>query len=411
MADSKVDNEGHLKELPREMQIFIKSIVSRHGGGRLSHEEKGLHLYIPCPLCLEEKGARELESKHLTINVDKFFRRGSYRNQKGNSNIWSCYCHRKEAEHSFSVPALQRYKHIKDRGYKPTVEMTVTYQDSKSLIKDDNGNLIPRHPGEVTPIIDLPDDHPAIQYLETRGYVPNKLYDHLRVSYCYKETPEDNGINGAKPWRYPKMPGGWKDTPQGRLIFFVDNFGIQKGWQARILEKDEDGYRWYWHPYKEQWEIIYKLTDDGPILRKDYDGDWMWKASKYRTSPGCHRNMVLMGLDKAKAWNDDRDMSSPLVFVVEGPLDAARIGPPAVAMMGKTLSSSQANLLRSFKHVVLVLDNDDAGSSGLTRAKHVLKQQSLDYSILEVPDGCKDIGEVPSEDIPDLIEPFIDACT
>jgi hypothetical protein len=62
----------------------------------------------------------------------------------------------------------------------------------------------------------LPEYHPARWHLETYRKVDlQRLTDMLRCGFCTKEYPESKV---HKIW-HGKFPGGWKDTPQGRIIF------------------------------------------------------------------------------------------------------------------------------------------------------------------------------------------------
>lgn len=406
-------NEAFLESLPREVQRFIRALVNKHGGGRLSQEAKGLHLYLPCPKCLEEKGSRELDSKHLTVNVDKYFSIGRYSNQPPKKAKWSAMCH-KDNSHLMTVDALLQYPSISLRGYDTGNKLTIAVQDESTFIDDGKGNKIPRHPGKVTPLTELPDSHPAVAYLKARGYSIPNLYNQFRVSYCYEEWPEEEpSATNRQGFKYKRLPGGWKDTPQGRIIFYVDVHGVQKGWQARIIDKVEDDWRWYWHPYDEQWEAVEHRQEDGSFLvRQDYcRGTFSWKPSKYRTASGCHRNQIVMGFDAALKWNEQHNIRTPVVFIVEGPLDAGRIGPPACAILGKSLSAEQAQLLRPFKKIVVVMDNDDAGRTGIIRAQNILGAAGVDYEICHIPDKFKDVGEMNGIDVARLIAPYIKQCT
>ena len=64
------------------------------------------------------------------------------------------------------------------------------------LVPDANGNLVPRDPGKVIPITELPPLHPAVVYLKERGFDLHSLYNQFKCSYCYEEQPEipDKGI-------------------------------------------------------------------------------------------------------------------------------------------------------------------------------------------------------------------------
>ena len=80
------------------------------------------------------------------------------------------------------------------------------------------------------------------------------------------------------------------------------------------------------------------------------------------------------------------------VVVVEGPIDAVRLGQhglPAVAIMGSSFSREQGAMLREFKKVYLALDADSAGDEAMAQGKKMLKQRVY---LLEMsyPEGMTD---------------------
>lgn len=387
---------SQLDGLPREVALFASAMARRHGSGRLAMEANGLHLYIPCPTCLEEKGARELDSRHMTINLDKYFCRNKFRRQPKHKADSSAICHKNPA-HKFKVSDLMAYEPIVDRGYDPQGLAVVSLEDD-SLVDDGKGNKVPRPPGKVISLVDLPEDHHARTYVEQRGFSCSDLVYQFDASYCFEEHPEQPAANGSSGYGYRRLGGDWKDTPQGRIIFNIDIYGVRKGWQARIIDTVHEGWKFYWHPYRNEWEGMEYLDNDGNwVLREPYASMVpRWNPSKYRTAKGCHRNSALMGFDAAVRWNSDRGDDS-VVFVVEGPLDAARIGPPACAILGKTISYNQAKLLRTFRRIVFVPDNDDAGKTSLLKAQSIFGSLNMDYEICEVNPRYKDIGAMPKD--------------
>ena len=85
--------------------------------------------------------------------------------------------------------------------------------------------------------------------------------------------------------------------------------------------------------------------------------------------------------------------------LVEGPLDAARIGPPAIALLGKVPSSMQVSrLITFFGQFVLVPDND----KNISRERRILDQERLERAFCTIPrrfqimnpwPGVKDAGD------------------
>lgn len=111
------------------------------------------------------------------------------------------------------------------------------------------------------------------------------------------------------------------------------------------------------------------------------------------------KSSILFGLDKAK-----RDIiAANTAIVVEGNLDviaAHECGVKnVVAICGTAMSESHLHLLlRYTNRIVLGLDNDDAGAAARSRSLDMIgyyaKNNLIDVSILEMPEGIKDINEL-----------------
>lgn len=426
MKELQQSGKATIDGLPREVTIVVKALADKHGGGILRSESHGLHLYIPCPECLKTNGTRELQAKHLAINIDKCFGLNTYKSYhrfthktangvlRGNVAL----CHKTNKK--WDIQTLINMPRLEDRGL-VAVNKEVTYAASNAiLLKDAKGSYIPYPPGECTPLSELPDNHPAIEYLLNRNYNIASLCHQFDASYCYQETPPDTRHTPEADKigvYYRNMPDGWKDTPQGRIIFNADIRGSRKGWQARVLDKKEDGWKWYWHPYREEWVAVEKEVENGTWeVRADYKEErYQWGPSKYKMATGSDitrgvgRSSILMGYDVALQWNRENS-KIPFAVLVEGPLDAGMVGPPAVAMLGKYLSDPQVTLLKAFKKIIVVLDNDEAGSTGVDRVRSALTEHHIKYVVCQVPSQYKDVGEMTHESAWRMLEPFTKDC-
>ena len=108
------------------------------------------------------------------------------------------------------------------------------------------------------------------------------------------------------------------------------------------------------------------------------------------------RNETLMGVDAAIKFNKVLGLKKPTAFIVEGPLDAARIGPGCVALLGKYMSERHADLLVSkFKRLIVVADNDKAGQEMANRIKQLMSERSVEVIFVDIPEQYKDVGEMP----------------
>lgn len=397
------------------MRILAEALSRIHGPSVIRNEANGYHIYLPSPECIKTDGKKEIYSKHLTVNASRYKQTDDWILKHGilNDDLakdFSAICHKTSTR--FKVSDLlneKKYPPLEKRGLQ-NISSTIIYAatlKTESLIDDGNGNLIPRDPGMVTPIIDLPPAHPAVVYLRNRGYDLKSLYRQFKCSYCYAEQPEipDKGIF------YKKLPLDFRDTPQGRIIFYSFINGIQVGWQARIIENVEGNNKYYWHPYKNTWTLAeHKDAKTGkwvaiPGIEIKLDNyEILWKPSKYKTAFGMLRNETIMGIDAAVEFNKMIGLVKPVVFIAEGPLDAGRIGPGGVALLGKYFSEKHADILISkFKKLVFVSDNDTAGTEFKTRAMQVMQDRIASVEFIAPPAQYKDIGDMPTEEAINLI--------
>ena len=154
-------------------------------------------------------------------------------------------------------------------------------------------------PGEVLPLADLPDNHPAVEWLAFEKRYTREMMRRYQLQYCI----------GAKA-QY--------GTAQNRIVFPVIMENQLVGWQCR------------------------------------YVGTTNWKLTpKYYTLPGMKKRFILYNFDLARQM--------PCVVVCEGPTSANAVGDHAVALFGKEMSPQQMNLLVTHwprKPIIMLLDPD-----------------------------------------------------
>jgi hypothetical protein len=355
---------------------LAEALARVHGFVSTRREESGDHFYLPCPICVEMDGRKELKSRHFAINVDQYFGIGVHALQRlagtktkargKKKTAENCTLCMKNGAHQFTVETLLRMPTLEQRGWpdiKPQVSGTPGKE--KYLVPDDMGNMIPDHPGKVIGIQGIPNNHPIHEFLSTRRYDMVQLNGHIRIAYCLEQAPEGEQYGNRF---YRSHTDNWKSTPQGRVIFYVDMPGrngmVQRGWQARYLEISEDlpnGRKRtrVWHPYRQEWNWIH---DDQGELLPIYGGTW-WPPVKYLTAPGSSRNNTLMGYPSVVAAAQSRaHVEIPTCVICEGPLDAARFPGYGLAVLGKFLSENQILLISArFRRVIIAFDNDKAG--------------------------------------------------
>jgi len=119
------------------------------------------------------------------------------------------------------------------------------------------------------------------------------------------------------------------------------------------------------------------------------------EGKDFKNTPGLPKSKVLFNLHRVR--------SSKFVYVVESSFDAIRldqVGFPAVATLGANVSSVQMKLLEKyFSDVILVADNDEAGSVMVER---ILGKIGSKVSVINIDKKYKDIGEMSDEEIKKL---------
>lgn len=392
---------------------LAERLAELHGRVSLARENRGLHIYMASPICLARDGSVEVSKRHLALNAERYLGLGAWADKAGTyepDNSALCM----KTGTPYQVSELLSMPPLSARGITDNIDHRVTVGTiERHLVPDGKGNMIPEGPGETTSLVDLPSDHPAIAYLTHRNFEAADLVAQFDACFCDRELPVDPA---AKRF-YRKLPLGMCDTPQGRIVLYCDVGGIRLGWQARLIDREvvAEGHvigREVLHPYTRQWVLTETFDQDRKrlmpvpdIARSELD----WNPSKYRTARSALRNQLLMGVDAAVEWNQKhRPGRPPMAILVEGPLDAGRFGPPGVAMLGKSLSIEQAELMsRFFRQVILVPDNDLAGRQQTAKIGATLLGK-VSCELAELPRGIKDAGEFPSREAAwEHIKPYI----
>ena len=110
-----------------------------------------------------------------------------------------------------------------------------------------------------------------------------------------------------------------------------------------------------------------------------------------------------MGFDAAVEFNKDKPKKDRFCIIVEGPLDAAKIGPPGIALLGKSMSQNQAKYIQSeFSKVYVMPDNDRAGEQMAECVERMLP--TLNVDIIDVPGNVKDVGDLSKEQVKQILK-------
>lgn len=413
-------SDSGFDSLAEPIRILILRLLSVHYVGTL-HVNKvqggSIELSIPDPDLLKEDGPKELNSRHLYINLTKCVAKA-----KPYPYVARCV----KSGKVWSVNDLLSYTPLFERkdtlgwnpmDYKRILTNRLTINGGMSTTVDGeldlNAKLI--EPGTIIPITDLPKDHPAVEYLLNRGYNLEKLYKQFECGYCIKENPQFKHIYGRDDDIAISSFNPIKTfTPQGRIVFFNRIDGHLTLWQARIIEQNVGNQKFYYCESGEESTVPtgwVQVAAINPITGK-YEPAWNIpnKAikKKYIIAPGAKASLNLFGFDAAVAWNKEHNTTKPIIGICEGILDAARLGPPFCAIMGASLSAGQIRLIANrFGGGILyyVPDHDEAGSAmEESISKSSLLQQNLDkIEKVAYPMEYKDVGDINDPQIVETI--------
>lgn len=410
--------------VPTEVMRLAEQLAEIHGPVKISNESSGYHIAMADPELLMEDGVKEFNSKHLTVNAEKFYLIGKYDYKVNDTaenrrlaKMYGKYTDNRTYEppcaSSMKTGRKYRVTDLLDRKKYPPVEerypefasvkkSVSTGSSGKNLVDDGNGNKVPAWVGKTTPLSELPPGHPALEYLESRGFEPLALELQFEACYCYEAAPEDR----ATGVYYSRLPGGMKNSPKGRIVFSVVMNGVRWGYQSRYIDKMDGGKHLFWNG--DEWVTISEQFDDGSAVDYFPPNDRYpsgFRPHKYINAVGGTRNKWLMGFDAAVEFNRDRKPEDRFCILVEGPLDAGKIGPPAIALMGKAFSEAQADYIaKAFGsgRICVIPDNDKAGEQGRVNIHRLLDV----YNVVDVRvDGSyKDVGDMTYDEANTLLE-------
>lgn len=157
------------------------------------------------------------------------------------------------------------------------------------------------------------------------------------------------------------------------------------------------------------WNIRYNPITDAVIIPVYWGGKLLGTVTrntfkslpKYQNSPNLPRSQIFFG-----------EISTRLneIIICEGVLDALwfwQNGFHAVSLLGSFLSQRQTEILKEhgMVHIVLALDNDEAGRKGTDQAKELLLKSGWllqQISILKFPPGKKDAQDCSPEELNEL---------
>ena len=255
---------GHVKVSAKRESMIARAVSDLlPGEKRLIISHAGEYYQVCCPYCNDTRS--RLYVNHMFGKTDDCGRRMLF--------LAICY----------NEDCLSREDNYKDFLEKMD---DITIRDCKILkgvrVPEEAREVLP--PGRCTLLAELPDSHPAVVYVRSRGFDPDELSSKYQVSVCDES-------------RFP--------IARNRLIIPVFDGGKLKGWQAR------------------------------------YVGELDWKGPKRKFLPPKYfscpdsdfRSRSIYGFDLMKEWHTG--------IIVEGPTDKWRMGSMAGCLFGNTMTDFQ----------------------------------------------------------------------
>lgn len=316
---------------------------SRPGRMRAHTRVYGEQYSCNCPFCGDQR--HRLSLSYLYGEFDPV-------THSSNHGLWRCFnenCQRNPA----NSDRLRSYTAM-PFGTRPIQQVAVATSDTTEP---------PRTPDAMSSfptcisVDQLPAGHPAIAYLQSRGFDAFELAQAWQISYCeYSATSSY--------------------LTQNRLIIPIFGYGTQvfaphphpsqlimAGWQARKIDETFDS------------------------------------RPKYFSCPGMEKSKLLYGLHMAMG------RSGP-VWLCEGVTDCWRVGPGAVAILGKVLSEYQLRVIVHHfpgRPIAVLLDRDARIDAEQIRIRlqraRCMSNGDRRVVLVELPSGRNDPGECTSAEI------------
>jgi len=294
--DVRVSNAGE------QRLVDYSPDPSRPGRLRTTVRQRGEQYCINCPCCNDTR---------QRCYISYHYGQRDPRTASTNHHLWFCHneqCHRDQTNRvrlqAMLTPSLAGQARAQRRKAGQAKAGNPAPAPTPQPIAAPEG---------LTSVDQLPDDHPASQYLIERGFDLGEL---CRVwGVCWVHACNNTRPNAEGRIAFPIL------RPEPMFSTASDTAMVLAGWQARTVAGLQ------------------------PAVAPD---------AKYLSAAGMQKSSLLYGLPQA------RQTTGPVV-VVEGPTDVWRLGPGAVALLGKDLSTTQrALLLHHFasRHIVVMLDAD-----------------------------------------------------
>ena len=218
---------------------------------------------------------------------------------------------------------------------------------------------------DIIPINELPETHPVVQYLLSRGFTDiDKLAVEYQFCFCAKSPLKKSFTDSSGKWH--------TITPENRLIIPNVQQGVWQGWMARYI---------------------------GDIPRDPATGKAV--IQKYLNAPGYSFSSSVYRLDEACRFSEGQ-----FCIICEGALSAIACGPSGVCTFGMYPRPMQEELIaKAFPNgeLIFMVESEAAANGRIFQAMERLKDRVAGGCTAVVLPKGKDPATMTSDEMLGLI--------
>jgi 5S rRNA maturation endonuclease (ribonuclease M5) len=180
------------------------------------------------------------------------------------------------------------------------------------------------------------------------------------------------------------------------ILNFMDVGHSAKLGKSIVPLYDDDGQRCIGYYARSELPKCVLCGNCHAVGRACQEGEPRWSVM-----PGFAKSCHLYNYHRARQWDD-------FTLLVEGPGDVWRVKESsyqAVALLGTELFDWQViQLSHCGRHILVVMDNDDAGREAEHRIVNQLNRVRVACAALRIPSQYKDLGEMPKSEVRPWLE-------
>ena len=362
-------------QLNQEARNLAERLAPIHGQVVIKREGNKAVFSMVCRSCGMPGSCR------LEIHIDRYFRDG--------------------ADQSAITTGCRRVYRVSDLLPQPPPQPGGPHPESQTSIigYDLQGRWIPAYPELMIPVTQLSSDYASLKYLESLQLAPAKLYEQFRLMFCERRKNVYEMESHDRCYSFPKLPGTCSVTPAGRFIFNIDVMGRNHGWVAPIPKLETERELSLLFPRRKNWVAVMEREAPGSPWRCR-PGWENWKREyECLASRGSSRSNLL-GFDAAIEFNRRKKIPAGQRYVVlcHNPLDAARIGPPAVAILMEQLADSDLDFIAyGFDRVIYLPNNSRSEPNGSQSIVAKFKERAprIQVQVVDLPNEFPAVVDMP----------------